>query len=82
MRMMTKKMKLKIVAIDCSHFCMRVWSKVCNMLSLMMNVCRRNKMYKTVRILYRLYNKAFAMHDIWYRKTKSMCEAVLAQLEE
>ena len=81
MKKMGLNPKLKIMAIDCSSFCMRVWGKVCNVLFVTINFCKRNNMYKTARIVLHLYNKSFNMHDVWYRKTKRMCEAVLKEME-
>ena len=51
MKKMGLKPKLKIMAIDCSSFCMRVWGKVCGkvwgkvcgVLFLTINFCERNK---------------------------------------
>ena len=82
MKKMGLKPKPKIMAIDCFSFCMRVWGKVCGVLFLTINFCERNKMYKTVRAVRRLYNKSFDMHDAWYRKVKRMCESVLKEMEE
>jgi hypothetical protein len=39
-------------------------------------------MYKAGSVVRRLYNKAFAMHDICYRKTKRMLEAVSKECDE
>ena len=52
------------------------------MLTKVHHFCVRNKMYKMASVVYRLHGKAFAMHDICYRKAKSMLEAVLKEMEE
>ena len=77
-----KKLKLKMVKIECAHFQMRVWSNICVALSRTYYFCLRNKMHKTGFVVHRLYNKAFAMHDICYRKTKHMLEAVEKECDE
>lgn len=85
MSIRNKALRLKMIKIECSHVCMRVWSSVCGMLFRTHHFCSRNKMYKTSFVVYHLYNKAFAMHDVCYRKTKHMLEAALkecARLEE
>ena len=74
--------KLKMAKIECACFHMRVWGEVCFMLTKVHRFCRRNKMYKMASVVYRLHGKAFVMHDICYRKTKSMLEAVLKEMEE
>ena len=74
--------KLKMAKIKCTYFLMMVWGKVCFMLTKVHHFCGRNKMYKMASVVYRLHGKAFAMHDICYRKTKSMLEAVLKEMGE
>lgn len=74
--------KLKMAKIKCTYFHMRVWSKVCFMLTKVYRFCGRNKMYKMASFVSRLHGKAFVMHDICYRKAKSMLEAVLKEMEE
>ena len=77
-----KRLKLKMVKIECVHFRMRVWSNICGVLARIYYFCSRNKMYKAGGVVYSLYNKAFAMHDICYRKTKHMLEAVEKECDE
>lgn len=77
-----KRLKFKMVKIECVHFRMRVWSSICGALVRICYFCSRNKMYKVGGVVHRLYNKAFAMHDICYRKTKRMLEAVLKECGE
>ena len=74
--------KLKMAKIDCACFHMRMWGKVCRMLSKTISFCRRNKMYKMASIAYHLYDKCFSVHDICYRKAKSMLEAALKEMEK
>ena len=74
--------KLKMAKIERTYFHMRVWGEACFMLTKVHHFCVRNKMYKMASVVYRLHGKAFAMHDICYRKAKSMLEAVLKEMEE
>lgn len=71
--------KLKMAKIKCTYFRMRVWRKVCFMLTKVHRFCGRNKMYKMASFVYRLHGKAFAIlikRSRWYQEITSSPETV------